>query len=765
MTQAASGAAGSGDGTGGLRVDPALAAFVADELLAGVDRSPEWFWSTLAGLHGRFAPRVGELLARRDALQERIDAWHREHGAPAEDDLDGYVAFLEEIGYLLPLEEPRVAVSGVDREIADVPGPQLVVPATVPRYALNAANARWGSLFDALYGTDALPLEDLGPGYELEPGYDERRGAQVIAEADRLLDEYFPLDGASHADVTAYRVRPLDGGEGVLVADTGAVEVGLADGAQFVGYRGAPDEPGAVLLRRHGLHLELTIDGSTRVGGQHHARVADALLESAVSTIVDLEDSVATVDGPDKVGAYRSWLGLMTGELEATFPKGGKTVTRSVHGDRAYTAADPASADGSELVLPGRSLLLVRNVGHHMRLDAVRTAEGEPLLEECLDLLVSAVAALYDLRGLGRYANSRTGSAYVVKPKMHGPDEVALAVELFVAVEEALELPPGTLKIGIMDEERRTSVNLEACLARAADRVIFVNTGFLDRTGDEIHTVFEAGPVVRKDDERTSVWLQAYEDRNVDVALRAGFAGQAQVGKGMWAQPAGMRAMLDTKGAQPRAGANTAWVPSPTAATLHALHYLDTDVHAVQRELSSRPLTDRRRLLVAPVLPRRGAELTDEQRRHELETNAQSILGYVVRWVGLGIGCSTVPDLDGVGLMEDRATLRISSQEIANWLHHGLVDEAQVRETFARMAALVDEQNAREPGYEPMSQDLEHSPSFQAALELVLAGRQEPNGYTERALTRWRQRAKAAAGGGGEARTAVLDDAAPAADG
>jgi malate synthase len=739
---------GEQSATGGLTVDPALAAFVADELLAGLDLRPEWFWSTVADLHARFAPRVTELLARRDELQERLDAWHREHGAPGEDDLDDYVAFLTEIGYLLPPEEPRIAVSGVDREIADVPGPQLVVPATVPRYALNAANARWGSLFDALYGTDALPTD-----HELARGYDERRGAQVIAEADRLLDAYFPLDGASHADVTTYRIA-----DGSVVAAIGSGTAGLADPAQFAGYRGDADAPEAVLLRRHGLHAELTVDAEHQVGRQHHAHVADLLLESAVTTIVDLEDSVATVDGPDKVGAYRSWLGLMTGELTATFPKGGKEVTRSVHGDRIYTAPD-----GSELVLPGRALLLVRNVGHHMRLDAV-TAGGEPLLEEVLDLLVSTVAALYDLRGMGRYSNSRTGSLYVVKPKMHGPDEVALSVELFTAVEQALGLPASTVKIGIMDEERRTSVNLEACIARAADRVIFVNTGFLDRTGDEIHTVFEAGPVIRKDDEKSSVWLQAYENRNVDVALRAGFAGNAQVGKGMWAQPAGMRAMLDTKGAQPKAGANTAWVPSPTAATLHALHYLETDVHAVQRELASRPLTDRRKLLVAPVLPQRGAELSDEQRRHELETNAQSILGYVVRWVGLGIGCSTVPDLDGVGLMEDRATLRISSQEIANWLHHGLVDEATVRDTFARMAVLVDEQNAREPGYESMSKDLEHSASFQAALDLVFAGRQEPNGYTERALTHWRQRAKAAGenGAGGDGtRTAVLDDEAP----
>ena len=732
--------------TGGLQVDPALRAFVADELLPGVGLADDWFWTTLAGLHERFAPRATELLARRDELQAQIDAWHREHGAPAEDDLDGYVAFLTEIGYLLPQEEPRITVTGVDREIAQVPGPQLVVPATVPRYALNAANARWGSLFDALYGTDALPTD-----HDLAPGYDEQRGAQVIAEADRLLDAYFPLGGARHADVTAYRLK-----EGMLSADTGSGTVGLADPAQLVGYRGDPGAPEAVLLRRHELHVELTVDAGSRVGRQHHAQVADALLESAVTTIVDLEDSVATVDGPDKVGGYRAWLGLMTGELEARFPKGGKTVTRTVHGDRTYNAVD-----GSELVLPGRALLLVRNVGHHMRLDAVRTAAGEPLLEECLDILVSTIAALYDLRGLGRYSNSRAGSLYVVKPKMHGPDEVSLSVDLFTAVEQALELPPTTIKIGIMDEERRTSVNLEACVARAADRVIFVNTGFLDRTGDEIHTDFEAGPVVRKDDEKTTTWLRAYEERNVDVALRAGFAGQAQIGKGMWAQPAGMRAMLDTKGAQPKAGANTAWVPSPTAATLHALHYLETDVVAVQRELAARPLTDRRKLLVLPVLPDGGAGLTDDDKRHELETNAQSILGYVVRWVSLGIGCSTVPDLEGIGLMEDRATLRISSQEIANWLHHGLVDEAQVRETFARMAALVDEQNAREPGYQPMSKDLDGSPSFQAALELVFAGRQEPNGYTERALTHWRQRAKVGRNGDGT-RAAVLDDDAPA---
>ena len=720
-----------------LQVDPALRAFVADELLPGLDLDPDWFWSTVAALQERFGGRIAELLARRDELQARIDAWHREHGTGS---VEEYEAFLTEIGYLLPPGEPAVRVSRVDAEIAEVPGPQLVVPATVPRYALNAANARWGSLFDALYGTDALPLDR-----ELAPGYDEERGAQVIAEADRLLDEFFPLADGSHSDVTGYRV---DGG--ALAADTSDGAVALADPGQFAGHRrggdgggddgGQPGSVAAILLRRNGLHVELTIDPEHQIGRQHHADVADVALESAVTTIVDLEDSVATVDGPDKVDGYRTWLGLMTGELTAEFEKGGRTVERRVNGDRSYTGAD-----GGDLTLPGRSLLLVRNVGHHMDTGAVRTPDGAPIGEGVLDAMVAATAALHDLRGLGRYSNSRAGSVYVVKPKMHGPDEVTLTVELLAAVEEALGLEPTTLKIGIMDEEKRTSVNLEACIAAAQDRVIFVNTGFLDRTGDEIHTDFAAGPVVRKADMKSTEWLLAYEDRNVDVALRAGFPGQAQIGKGMWPKPAAMAEMLETKGAQPEAGANCAWVPSPTAATLHALHYLRIDVLARQRELADRPLTDRRKLLEAPVLASDAlAELSAEDRRHELETNAQAILGYVVRWVGLGIGCSTVPDLDGVGLMEDRATLRISSQHIANWLHHGVVDEAEVRETFARMAALVDEQNAGEPGYPPMTDDLEASESFQAALELVLSGREEPAGYTERALTAWRQKAKAA---------------------
>ncbi len=736
----------------GLQVDPALRAFVEDELVPGVGLTPDWFWATLAALHERFAPRAASLLERRDELQAQIDAWHREHGAAPEGDLDEYVRFLTAIGYLEPLAEPHLSVTGVDREIAEVPGPQLVVPATVARYALNAANARWGSLFDALYGTDALPLD-----HELASGLDERRAAQVIAEADRLLDTYFPLERGSHADTSAYRVE-----EGRLVAETDTGRVGLAEPAQFAGYRGDPGAPTAVLLRRHGLHAELTVDAGHRVG-----RGAPRARRGRAAGVGGHHDRRPRGLGghrrrPGQGGRIPHMAGSDDGRADRHLPEGrprrhpvrrGRPHLHRSGRRRAGAAGAGAAARAQRR--PPHAAVRRAHRRRPSRCWRRRWTCSSPRSRRC-----------YDLRGIGRFRNSRAGSLYVVKPKMHGPDEVSLSADLFTAVEQALELPPTTIKMGIMDEERRTSVNLEACIARAADRVIFVNTGFLDRTGDEIHTDFEAGPVVRKDDEKSTVWLQAYEDRNVDVALRAGFAGQAQIGKGMWAQPAGMRAMLDTKGAHPRAGANTAWVPSPTAATLHALHYLETDVVAVQRELADRPLTDREKLLVVPVLPDGGAGLGDDERRRELETNAQSILGYVVRWVGLGIGCSTVPDLDGVGLMEDRATLRISSQEIANWLHHGLVDEAQVRETFARMAVLVDEQNAGEPGYVPMSKDLEHSPSFRAALDLVFSGREEPNGYTERALTVWRQRAKGGGnggpdGGGDGTRAAVLADEAP----
>ncbi len=700
----------------GLNVDERLAGFVADELLPGLGIDPEQWWRGLAELQDRFQAPLQRLLERRDDLQAALDGWHTARGAsdPAE-----YERFLTDIGYLVPTPAPApVLVSNVDPEIALVAGPQLVVPSTVPRYALNAANARWGSLFDALYGTDVLPLD-----HELDAGYDDRRGAQVIAAADRLLDEFFPLAGTGHGEVTGYSVAA-----GVLVAETPSGSTGLVDPGQLVGHGN-----GTILLGRHGLHVELAVDRGHPVGSSHHAGVADVLVEAAVTTIVDLEDSVSTVDGADKAVAYRTWLGLMTGGLSATFGKGGRTVVRSQHDDRRYRAVD-----GTELVLPGRALLLARTVGHHMFTDAVRTVGGAEVAEGLLDTLVVATAALHDLRGLGRVRNSRTGSIYLVKPKQHGPDEVALTVEVLAAVEGLLGLAPTTIKVGIMDEEKRTSLNLEACIAAARDRVIFINTGFLDRTGDEIHSDFCAGPVISKSDLKSAVWMTAYEDRNVDAALAAGFSGQAQVGKGMWAKPAAMADMLEQKVAHPLAGANCAWVPSPTAATLHALHYLRVDVAQRQRELAGRA-TDRRLLLHVPVLAEQPAPEVVE---HELRTNAQSILGYVVRWVGLGIGCSTVPDLEAVGLMEDRATLRISSQHIANWLHHGVVDEARVRQVFAEMAAVVDRQNAGEPGYQPMSADLPGSEPFQAALELVFTGRTEPNGYTERALVKWRRLAK-----------------------
>ncbi|MBN9735280.1 MULTISPECIES: malate synthase G [unclassified Pseudonocardia] len=710
--------------TAGLQVEEHLKSFVEDELLSDVDLTAADFWATLAGLQERFAPRIADALRRRDELQERIDAWHAEHGAGSTAD---YEKFLTDLGYLLPDASPTISVDRVDPEIAEIAGPQLVVPSTVPRYALNAANARWGSLFDALYGTDALPQDG-----ELARGYDERRGAQVITAADELLDELFPLAKGSHAGVTAYRAG-TDG----LVADTSGGTVGLADPAQFAGFRAVDgDGRGAVLLTRNGLHLEITLDPTTQVGRQHHADVADVVLESAVSTIVDLEDSVSTVDGEDKALAYRTWLGLLTGDLTSEFSKGGRTVVRRVNPDREYTAPD-----GSALTLPGRSLMLVRNCGHHMTTNAVRTADGTEVAEGVLDALVSAVAGLYDLQHKGPHTNSRAGSVYIVKPKQHGPEEVALTVELFGAVEEALGLQANTLKIGIMDEEKRTSANLGACIAEAANRVIFVNTGFLDRTGDEIHTCFRAGAVLPKGDMKSTTWLTTYEDRNVDVALAAGFSHSAQIGKGMWAKPAAMAEMIEQKIGHPKAGANCAWVPSPTAATLHALHYLRVDVHEVQSQIAARATADRSRLLELPLAG--ASSLPAGTVTHELETNAQSILGYVVRWVGMGIGCSTVPDLSGAGLMEDRATLRISAQLVANWLAHGVVDEATVRDTFARMASVVDDQNAGEPGYPPMAKDLDGSESFQAALELVFTGATEPNGYTERTLTSWRQRAKA----------------------